>query len=275
MEHVVKFATLFLLAGTVYSDLPYPKVNEIREKNRRLGLGLMGIHEWLVQRGYRYEVSEELRNLLRVYETSGEIANAYADSFGLSRPEKTRAVAPTGTIGIMAETTTGAEPILSAAYKRRYLKGTSWHYQYVIDPTAKKLVEVFGINPDNIEDAYSLTESLEGIERRVRFQAELQEYVDHAISSTINLPPWGGTVNNEDLIRPFGTMLLHYLPRLRGITVYPDGARGGQPLTPVSYSVAKRHYGKTFSDEGKSLASGTPVETLDVCDITKGGSCGT
>ena len=53
-REAVKYGTLFLLAGTVYSHVPYEKVAEVRRQNRRLGLGLMGVHEWLIQRGYPY-----------------------------------------------------------------------------------------------------------------------------------------------------------------------------------------------------------------------------
>ena len=63
-------------------------------------------------------------------------------------------------------------------------------------------------------------------------------------------------------MQDFGKMLLKYLPGLRGITVYPDGARGGQPLTPISYKTAMKHMGEVF------------IENADICDLTKGGSCG-
>ncbi len=156
------------------------------------------------------------------------------------------------------ETTTGLEPVFCVAFKRRYLKGSVWNYQYVIDPTAKRLIDA-GVNPDSIEDAYSLAED---VERRVAFQAWVQKYVDHSISSTINLPAWGSPINNDNNVQSFGRMLMKYLPHLRGITCYPDGCRGGQPLTPVKFSTAIKHVGEIF------------VEQQDVCDWTRGGSCG-
>ena len=67
LRDVASLAIIFLLCGTLRADLPYSKVAEVREKNRRLGLGLMGVHEWLVQRNYRYEVVEELHEWLKVY----------------------------------------------------------------------------------------------------------------------------------------------------------------------------------------------------------------
>jgi ribonucleoside-diphosphate reductase alpha chain len=258
MERAVELGVMFLLAGTVYSDLPYAKVAETRTKNRRLGLGLMGLHEWLLVRGKKYGPDPELEEYLKVYAKADFYAEKWAREWGLSVPVKTRAIAPTGTIGIVAETTTGIEPIFCVAFKRRYMKGELMAYQYVVDPTAQRLISA-GVSPDKIEDAYSLARN---VERRVAFQAWVQQYVDHSISSTINLPAWGSELNNEGLVQSFGEMLIGHLPKLRGITVYPDGSRGGQPLTPVRYATAAKHLGEVF------------FESTDVCELTKGGSCG-
>jgi ribonucleoside-diphosphate reductase alpha chain len=252
-RETVEIASAFLVAGTVYSDVPYARVADVRTKNRRLGLGLMGMHEMLARGGEPYGTVP--RGLLEIYANSGFYARGWANRWGLSTPVKTRAIAPTGTIGIVAETTTGIEPIFCAAYKRRYFDHGTWRTQYVVDPTARRLVDE-GMSPDAVEDAYTIEP-----ERRVSFQADLQRYVDHGISSTINLPAWGSATNNQDTIGAFGDMLMKYLPRLRGITCYPDGARGGQPLTRVAYSEA-------IAREGEVL-----TEQADVCDL-RGGSCG-
>lgn len=258
MKKIVEISTAFLLAGTVYSHVPYSKIDLIRTKNRRLGLGLMGIHEWLLLHNKKYGKDIELQKYLEVYSDSTNISYKYAKEWGLSKPKKTRAIAPTGSIGILAESTTGIEPIFCVAYKRRYLKGDVWHYQYVIDPTAKRLIDS-GVDPALIEDAYSLADD---VERRVEFQAWVQGYVDHAISSTINLPKWGSELNNEANILKFGNIFMKYLPNLRGLTCYPDGARGGQPLVPVQYDTAIKSVGEIFT------------EAANICSITKGGSCG-
>ncbi len=260
MGRVTNLATAFLLAGTVYSHVPYPRVDQIRSKNRRLGLGLMGVHEWLLKNGKKYGPDQDLQKYLEIYQTSGKFAKQYAKNWDLSCPVKTRAIAPTGSISIISETTSGIEPLFCSAYKRRYRKGTSdWHYQYVIDPIAQKLVSA-GINPDDIEDAYTLAND---VERRVSTQAWIQQYVDHAISSTINLPSWGSEQNNESTVKDFGNMLIKHLPSLRGITVYADGSRGGQPLTSVAYKEASEKLGEVF------------IEQADICDISgKGGPCG-
>lgn len=248
---LVEAATLFLIAGTVYSDLPYPEVDAVRQKNRRLGLGVMGVHEWMLKRGYRYEPSEELGEWLEEYQQSTAYAHRYADRHGLSRPVKTRAIAPTGTIAIIGETTTGIEPIFCVAFKRRYLVGSRiWKYQFVIDPTAKRLIEREGVDPDAIEDAYTLSYD---VERRIATQAFIQRYVDHGISSTINLPA-PITVPTE--VDAMAKMIYAYLPQLRGVTCYPDGSRGGQPLTPVPYGVAVESEGVVFEEEMERCVGG-------------------
>jgi ribonucleoside-diphosphate reductase alpha chain len=262
---IVELATKFLICGTLRADLPYAKVYETREKNRRLGLGLMGLHEWLIQRGYSYEVTPELHRWLSIYKgVSDKVSKEFADSLSVSRPVANRAIAPTGSIGILAGTTTGVEPLFAVAYKRRYLtNGTKWKYQYVVDSAAQELIDIYGANPENIESALGLADNYE---QRIKFQADVQDYVDMSISSTINLPQWGSKLNNEDTVDKFANTLAKYAHRLRGFTCYPDGARGGQPLTVVPYREALNKLGTEFEEH---------LETHDICDISQtGGSCG-
>ena len=259
---VVNLASKFLVCGTLRADLPYEKVYRVREKNRRLGLGLMGIHEWLLQRGYQYEVTPELHEWLKVYEDESErSANEHCDRFYISRPVAYRAIAPTGSIGILAGTTTGIEPLFAVAYKRRFLtEGTKWKYQYVVDPTAQDLIQRYGVKPEQVTSALDLATDYE---RRIKFQADIQDYVDMSISSTINLPAWGTSENNESKVASFSHTLAKYAPRLRGFTCYPDGSRGGQPLTPVPYEEAIKHKDAIYD------------EVIDICEFTgHGGSCG-
>jgi ribonucleoside-diphosphate reductase alpha chain len=258
---VVRLASKFLVCGTLRADLPYAKVKRVREKNRRLGLGLMGMHEWLLKRGSKYEVTPELHEWLKVYrDESKSSADAHCERLYISRPVAYRAIAPTGTIGILAGTTTGIEPLFAVAYKRRYLTdGTVWKYEYVIDSTAKRLIDEYGLDPDSIDTAYKLSHDFE---RRIKFQADVQDYVDMSISSTINLPPFGSAGNSEADVGRFAEILSQYAPRLRGFTCYPDGSRGGQPLTEVPYAEAIGNVGTIFVEN-------------DICDISgKGGTCG-
>lgn len=258
---VVTLAAKFLVCGTLRADLPYEKVYKVREKNRRLGLGLMGIHEWLLKKGKRYEVDDELRQWLEVYRNESErSAIEHCDRLYISRPVAYRAIAPTGSIGILASTTTGIEPLFAVAFKRRFLtEGTKWKYQYVVDATADHIIRETGCDPDSIETALDLANDYE---RRIKFQADVQDYVDMSISSTINLPAWGTKGNSDADVRGFAETLAKFAPRLRGFTCYPDGSRGGQPLTAVSYEDALKHKDAIY-------------EEVDICDISgKGGTCG-
>lgn len=260
-KDLVQAVSKFLVCGTVRADLPYEKVYEVRNKNRRLGLGLMGVHEWLIKRGYRYEMVPELREWLQVYATESErAAKEHCDRLYLSHPAAYRSIAPTGSIGILAGTTTGIEPLYAVAYKRRYLVDkTRWKYEFVVDATAEYMIQEYGVDPDSIETASDLAKDPE---RRIKFQADMQEYVDMAISSTINLPAWGTQHNDESGVENFAALLADYAPRLRGFTCYPDGARGGQPITAMPYADAMKHKGVVFEEN-------------DICEISgKGGTCG-
>lgn len=246
---VVAVASKFLVCGTIRADLPYQKVRDVREKNRRLGLGLMGVHEWLLRRGKKYDTDKELGDWLDVYRAESEnAANEHCDRFYLSRPKAYRAIAPTGTISILASTTSGIEPIYATAYKRRYLKdGTRWASEFVVDATAQEIINT-GISPDDIESASDLAADPE---RRIKFQAWVQKYVDHGISSTINLPAWGSDGNNEDKVEGMASLIANNCRNIRGLTFYPDGSRGGQPITTVDYKEAIDKKGVVYEDNSE------------------------
>lgn len=234
LKEVTELAILFLLSGTEYSDVPHPKVKEVKRRNRRLGLGLMGIHEWLIRNGKKYEPNDLFGEWLQVWKDSSEKASEkWSRELGVSKPIKLRALAPNGTISIAGgQTTSGIEPIFSLAYKRRYLTPEGWKQQYVVDFVAEKLYEE-KYDMSTVEDSYTLAMN---VEKRIAFQAFVQGFVDNAISSTINMPSHGSIGNND--FKKFGEILYKYLPKLRGITVYPDGSRGGQPLTHVDFNEA-------------------------------------
>lgn len=247
----VKYATLFLLCGGIYSDVPTQKIREIGIKNNRIGLGLGGMHEWLMLRGHDYECVPELHKWLATYEQESD-AMAYigAKQLSVAIPKGIRAIAPTGSIAILAETTSGIEPLFCKAYKRRYLKDNDWVYQYVVDGSVKRLLDK-GVKIDKIKDAYDLS-----FRQRVKFQADVQNYVDMSISSTCNMPSWGSEKNNEETLEKNADILLKYAKRLRGFTVYPNGARSGQPLTPVDLKEAMEQEGKVFEEKEDNCLGG-------------------
>ena len=248
-KDVVHLVTKFLVCGLERAELPYQKVYDVREKNSRLGLGLMGMHEWLLKRGHKYEVTDELKQWLKVYRNeSDHTSRDFCNELYRVIPKGVRAIAPTGTISILAGTTSGVEPVYSVAFKRRYLTdGTRWKHEFVVDGTAQVLIEM-GINPNKIESAVDLAQDPE---RRIKFQHDVQAYVDQAISSTINLPAWDTEHNNADLIPQYVGWIQKYAKGLRGLTVYPDGARGGQPITSVPYEEAINKKGMIFEDNSE------------------------
>lgn len=253
LADVSSLSAKFLICGTIRGELPGDEFYAVREKNRRIGLGLMGVHEWLLRRGYRYEMTQELANWCSMWRAASQAgANEWCDRFFLSRPKAYRAIAPTGTIGILAGTTTGIEPIFACAYKRRFVAGgNTWKHQYVIDSTANEIIERFGIDESKIETSFDLAND---IERRIKFQYEMQTYVDHGISSTINLPAF-----DESKVEGVCRIIARYCRGLRGLTFYPDGARGsGQPLEAVSIADAREKGDTVYEDN----------------DACKGGVCG-
>lgn len=253
----VRDAVLFLTAGSVYSEVPYEKVAVVRDQNRRLGLGIIGVHEFLIKRGLSYGSDDALAALepyMREYARALEYAHDWQDGLGLSRSLGATAIAPNGTIGIVAESTPSADPIFSTAEIRTVkianAKGDSYQRHIVVDPVAKRLVADDGIDPTTIEDAYTL--SLDP-ERRIRNQTFLQGYVDHAISSTINLME---PITASTEVASFSKILMRYLPELRGITVYPNGAQAAQPRTPVELSWALEREGTLFETDEESCVGG-------------------
>lgn len=251
LRKVVKLSTKFLLCGGIYSDVPNEKIREVGLKNNRIGLGLGGIHEWLMVRGMKYEVTPELHKWLSVYEEeSNSEAFISARLLNVAVPKGIRAIAPNGTIGIIAETTTGIEPLFCKAYKRRYFKDNKWVFQYVVDGAVKRLLDN-GVKIEDIQDSYDLD-----FKQRVKFQADVQNYVDMAISSTCNMPSWGTEKNNENSLEKNAEILLKYAKRLRGFTVYPDGCRGGQPLTQVSLEEALKNEGTIFEESENNCVNG-------------------
>ena len=248
-KDVVHLVTKFLVCGLERAELPYQKVYDVREKNSRLGLGLMGMHEWLLKRGHKYEVTDELKQWLKVYRNeSDHTSRDFCNKLYRVIPKGVRAIAPTGTISILAGTTSGIEPVYSVAFKRRYLTdGTRWKHEFVVDGTAQILIEM-GIKPNKIESAVDLAQDPE---RRIKFQHDVQAYVDQAISSTINLPAWDTEHNNANLISRYVGWIQRYAPGLRGLTVYPDGARGGQPITSVPYEEAISKRGVVYEDNSE------------------------
>lgn len=253
-QSVVELGTKFLVCGSIVAALPGDKFYKVREEKRKIGLGLMGLHEWLLQRGYKYSVPPELHLWLDVYARNSESSALEHTSFLSCTPTVSyRAIAPTGTIGNLVGTTTGIEPIPYVAYKRRYMRDGRWHKEYLVDGVAQAMIDKYGVDPDSIETSYTLALDPE---RRIKVQYEIQKYVDMGISSTINLPSWGSSANNPDTARGLALLFAKYCHGLRGITVYPNGARAGQPIEEVDYEYAIKNKGVRYVESESACASG-------------------
>lgn len=255
---IVSVATKFLYAGSIASEVPLEQIEEVKKKNRRIGLGCMGFHEWLIKREFKYEFNSELQKWMEIYQSvTSNIGKECAKVTGENESIATRSIAPNGTIGIIAETTTGIEPVFATAYKRKYIVGDKDRkFQYVIDSTTKRLIkEGYIKNPNEVEDAITLSKDPE---KRIKFQWNIQKYVDQGISSTINIPNFSQMELTQQLKEKenYKILLRRYLPELRGITFYSDGSRGGQPLEKVDYNTASIMEG-VIVDETSSAACGS------------------
>lgn len=220
-EKILIIAVGFLVAGTVYSDIPYKKVSDVQKQNRRIGIGLMGIHEFLIRNGLSYKPCNLLEDYLKVFETSTVKANQFARLLNISEIKKSRAIAPTGTISMVAETTGGIEPIFSKEYIRQYYnKQGVYVSEHVIDPVAEKIMGKYGLK--DVETVYDIS-----LENRLGMQKLIQKYTDMAVSSTINILP--DSIDRDK----FKTILREYIPHLKGLTVYPLGTRKNEPFKPI------------------------------------------
>lgn len=260
LQKCTELMTKFLVCGTLTAMLPYDKVYGIRQKNRRLGLGLIGVHEWLIQRGHLYNMCPELKEWLWHYKTVSDTTSLqFCNKLGISVPVANRAIAPTGTLSIISGTSSGIEPLFAVALKRRYMKNREWHYQYIVEGTAQLMIDEYGVRPEDIETSFDLAKDYE---RRIKFQADVQDSIDHAISSTINLPAWGTPYNNEDMVDQFANTVANYAHRLRGLTCYASNSRGGQPLSECPYEEAILKMGTEYKEE-----------YADICEIGGKSSC--
>jgi len=144
-------------------------------------------------------------------------------------------VAPTGTVSLLAQTSSGIEPVFMLSYKRRRKlddksrakasfvddSGDRWEEFDVHHPKLKKWLELYP-EKDYSENPYSGSTASEiDWEKRVEIQSVIQKYVTHSISSTINLPAEIDVATVEKIYRKA------WQKGLKGITVYRDGSRSG------------------------------------------------
>jgi len=235
MREAFRLATRFLLRAT-YSDYQDPRLKTVVERNRRLGVGLMGFHEWLVKNGCRFTEFPHHERLKKVLEEMAEVvretAREYAHQLRIPEPIKTRCIAPTGTTSQLAGTSSGMQPIFYCYFIRRV------RFSTLDEGKRKRLKELEKQGIDIEDDVYApntkvasficrasiidqadenlIEECTEvSLEDFLSVQSTLQSiWADNAISATAN-------IRNDVTSGRVKKAILAYAPSLKGMTVMP------------------------------------------------------
>jgi ribonucleoside-diphosphate reductase alpha chain len=239
---------------------PLPEIERMTKGNRKIGLGVMGWADMLLELGVPYN-SEEAVNLAgRLMGFIDEEAKRASEELAINRGvfpnwegslwEKRgrrlrnatlTTIAPTGTISIIAGCSSGVEPLFALAFVRNVMDNTEMREaqglleqrlcergllcQELMEQVAAK-GSLHGIAdiPDDLKELFVTAHDVAPA-WHVRMQAVFQEFVDGAISKTINLPASARVADVEEVYQ------LAYDLRCKGVTVYRDGCRSGQPMT--------------------------------------------
>ncbi len=261
LSRTTRLAVHFLDNVVELNHHPLQEIAEVTKANRKIGLGVMGFAEMLIQLGVPYDSEEALAVADRVMrcidvvsreeserlsEVRGAFPNFKQSTLAGDGPElrnATRlAVAPTGTISIIAGVTGGIEPVFSVGLHRRNILDGSEFFE--LHPLFEEFARHNGFHSDGLVRRVARAASIAGMDEvpedvrrlfrtahdvdpewHVRMQAAFQAHVDNSVSKTVNLPA-GAT--EDDVRRVF---LLAYELGCKGITVYRDGSRDMQPLS--------------------------------------------
>ncbi|MEN2994530.1 MAG: adenosylcobalamin-dependent ribonucleoside-diphosphate reductase [Thermodesulfovibrio sp.] len=258
LEHDVKIATRFLDDAIDVTYYPVPEVEKIHKGNRKIGLGIMGWADCLVELGIPYNhkkafaLAEKIMHFIsqKSHEASYELAQKRGvfpnfkgsiwDKKGIPmRNATTTTIAPTGTISIIADCSSGIEPYFLLAYKQRILD-TEFEIinKYLIEMAKKE-----GFYSEDFINKLRQKGDLRGMkevplkirrlfktaleitpEEHIEMQAAFQKYTDNAVSKTINLSQ---RTKKEDIAKIF---ILAYKKGLKGITVFRYGSKRGTLL---------------------------------------------
>lgn len=257
-----------------------PEQRLMAENYRNIGLGIMGLHDALIKMRMTYGSQESIifidtimelmfraavtastelardkgsfpaytpalldANILSRHFTQNEIVQLGINTYGL-RNCSLLSIAPTGSLGTMLNVSTGCEPLFALYYTRKTesLNGGEDKYYKVYSGVVNEYVDKYG------EDlpAYFVTSADIDWKDRVNMQSILQDHVDTAISSTINLPK---DITVEEIEQLY---LYAWKQGLKGITIFRDGCKRMGVLT---------HDDKTEDDTDKSKDDGQEVPT--------------
>ena len=226
------------------SEFPLDEIDEIVKRgNRRLGLGIMGWADLLLKMKIRYgsEESIELSKFVASFvnhkatmaseqlgRERGFFGNCENSSLLTNRRNvEVTAIAPTGTISMIAGCSSGIEPIFAFKFVKSVMEnvetGEKHNLEYVHPEYAK-------LNPNEVTPGWFVDASNVAPREHVLMQAAWQKYIGNAVSKTINLP---SHATIDDVAEAY---ILAWKTGCKGITVYRDGSRSGQVLTEVKSS---------------------------------------
>jgi len=259
----VEFAVRFLDDVIDANHWPIPEIRDMSLGNRKIGLGVMGFGDTLVLLGIRYDSDEAVdfaKRLSRfIQDKAHHASKRLAQQRGCfpnwhgsvwdtehhtpMRNATCTTVAPTGSISLIAECSSGIEPIFKPACKRRALDGAEFIQLHPLlerlgteqgwmNPRVRARL-ISGTEPDEIcEIPRKLAEVLVTAheiapEWHVRMQAAFQAHVDNAVSKTVNLPAHAMVKDVDKIFK------LAYESRCKGVTVYIDNSRENQVLSAI------------------------------------------
>jgi len=261
LSRVVKLAVNFLDNVIDVNQFPLPQIAEKSRQTRKIGLGIMGFADMLIQLGIPYN-SEQALSLAEetmhfISEQADKASMELAESRGAFpafkesiydvtggphyRNASRTTIAPTGSLSIIANCSSGIEPIFALSYIRHILDGEELvevnpYFEQVARArnffsielmrelaSGKRVKDVSDI-PDEIRRVFISAHDI-APEWHVRMQAAFQKYTDSAVSKTVNFPL---EATPEDIANVY---LLAYHEKLKGITIYRDQSRDGQVLT--------------------------------------------
>ena len=232
---------------------PLPEIEIETKKNRKVGLGIMGFADLLIILGIRYDSNkalkignqimkfindEAMQMSIELGEEKGSFPNfsrsIYKNKVSAIRNASRTAIAPTGTISLIAGCSSGIEPIFSLYYKRQISGLGSIEYThpllveklnnegYDVEKYIERVKNSKGINrnvlPEGIQELF-LTAFEIPPEMHVRMQANFQQHVDNSVSKTINLPEYATIDDVNDAFK------LAFKLKCKGITVYRYNSR--------------------------------------------------
>ncbi|MCA9416644.1 MAG: adenosylcobalamin-dependent ribonucleoside-diphosphate reductase [Candidatus Omnitrophica bacterium] len=253
-------AVRFLDNVIALNNYPLGQIQEITERNRKIGLGIMGFADYLILRGIPYgtpESYEEASRLMRFIQEESKKASAdlavergpFANfeksiwpgrGYPPLRKPTTTTIAPTGTISIIAGCSSGIEPLFGICYWRNVMdndrlvevhpifKARALEEGFYSEPLMKRVasgtpLEEIEEIPEEIAKIFVCTRDLSP-EQHVRMQAAFQKHTDNAVSKTINFH------HEAQLPDVADAYLLAYRLGCKGITIYRDGSRAFQVL---------------------------------------------